>query len=90
MIYLGIDLHTRNMTICAVSSNGTKIGEWKLSNCEDQLDKLINQFEQPIKAVVEATSRLDPGGLLNTPNDPALKRRRDYVFFKIAEFFKSP
>lgn len=56
MIYLGIDLHTRNMTICAVSSNGTKIGEWKLSNCEDQLDKLINQFEQPVKAVVEATS----------------------------------
>ncbi|HET8864267.1 MAG TPA: transposase [Gracilimonas sp.] len=38
MTYLGIDLHTRNMTICAVSSNGKKIGEWKLTNQTDELD----------------------------------------------------
>jgi len=56
MTYLGIDLHTRNMTICAVSSNGKKIGEWKLSNDTDQLDKLIREIGAPLKAVVEATS----------------------------------
>lgn len=56
MIYLGIDLHTRNMTICTVSFNGNKIGEWKLSNDTDQLDDLIRELGDPVKAVVEATS----------------------------------
>lgn len=56
MTYLGIDLHTRNMTICAVSSNGKKIGEWKLTNQTDQLDALTREISEPIKAVVEATS----------------------------------
>lgn len=56
MIYLGIDLHTRNMTICAVSFNGTKLGEWKLPNSTVHLDDLLGEFHEPIKAVVEATS----------------------------------
>lgn len=56
MIYLGIDLHTRNMTICAVSSNGKKMGEWKLENDTVLLDNLIRNFEEPVMAVVEATS----------------------------------
>lgn len=56
MIYVGIDLHTRNMTICAVSSNGNKIGEWKLTNDMDQLNVLIGEIDSPVKAVVEATS----------------------------------
>lgn len=56
MTYLGIDLHTRNMTICAVSSNGKKIGEWKLANDTDQLDDLMQEINGPGKAVVEATS----------------------------------
>ena len=56
MIYLGIDLHTRNMTICALSSNNRKMGEWKLANDTTLLDGLIRQFSEPVKAVVEATS----------------------------------
>ena len=56
MIYLGIDLHTRNMVICAVSSNGKKLGEWKISNCTKHLDNLISEFNLPVRAVVEATS----------------------------------
>ncbi|MGN8224319.1 IS110 family transposase [Gracilimonas sp. BCB1] len=56
MTYLGIDLHTRNMTICAVSSNGKRIGEWKLANDIGQLDALIRNMAGPVKAVVEATS----------------------------------
>ena len=56
MTYLGIDLHTRNMTICAVSSNGKKIGEWKLTNDTTLLDTLIQELSGPVKAVVEATS----------------------------------
>lgn len=44
------------MTICAVSSNGKKIGEWKLTNHTDQLDELMQEINGPLKAVVEATS----------------------------------
>lgn len=54
MTYLGIVLHTRNMTICEVSSNGMKIGEWKLINQTEQLDDVIRQIDRPVKAVVEA------------------------------------
>ena len=56
MIYLGIDLHTRNMTIYAILSNGKKLGEWKLPNSVEQLDTLFETFNEPVKAVVEATS----------------------------------
>ena len=56
MTYLGIDLHTRNMTICAVTSNAKKIGEWKLANDTDLLNDLIREIGEPVKAVVEATS----------------------------------
>lgn len=56
MIYIGIDLHTQNMTICALSSKNKKIGEWKLANDTVLLDNLIQRFTEPVKAVVEATS----------------------------------
>lgn len=56
MTYLGIDLYTRNMTICAVSSNGKKIGEWKFTNHTEQLDNLLQEISRPLKAIVEATS----------------------------------
>lgn len=56
MTYLGIDLHTRNMTICAVSSNRKQIGEWKLANDTALLDNLLLKIGLPVKAVVEATS----------------------------------
>ncbi|WP_020404812.1 IS110 family transposase [Gracilimonas tropica] len=56
MTYLTIDLHTLNMTICAVSSNGKRIGEWKLANDTALLNALIQELSGPVKAVMEATS----------------------------------
>lgn len=56
MIHVGIDLHSRNMTLVAINDNGKMLIEEKLTNTPANLDRFFGQFDQPLQAVVECTS----------------------------------
>jgi predicted NBD/HSP70 family sugar kinase len=55
MIHIGIDLHSRNMTLVAVSDNGKLLAEEEMTNTPLNLGRFFEQFNQPIQAVVECT-----------------------------------
>ncbi|MEX2605187.1 MAG: IS110 family transposase [Gracilimonas sp.] len=56
MIHVGIDLHSRNMTLVAINDNGKLLEEQKLTNTPANLDRFFSPFKQPVQAVVECTS----------------------------------
>lgn len=56
MIHVGIDLHSRNMTLAAVNNNGELIAERKISNSSILLEQFFADLPRPVQAVVECTS----------------------------------
>ena len=56
MIHVGIDLHSRNMTLVAINDNGKLLVEDKQLNSPANLSLFFQQFTEPVQAVVECTS----------------------------------
>jgi len=56
MIHVGIDLHSRNMTLVAINDNGKVLDEQKLTTTPANLSRFFGQFNQPVHTVVECTS----------------------------------
>lgn len=56
MIHVGIDLHTRNMTLAAVNDNGQLLTVEKLKSNSLELTCFFNKLERPVQATVESTS----------------------------------
>lgn len=56
MIHVGIDLHSRNMTLVAVNDNGKLISEVKAKSNAIELERFFQRFDQPVQATVECTS----------------------------------
>jgi transposase len=56
MIHVGIDLHSRNMTLVAINDNGKVLAEEKQANSPANLSLFFQQFNEPVHAVVECTS----------------------------------
>lgn len=56
MIHVGIDLHSRNMTLVAINDNGKLLAEEKMNNTPANLSRFFRQFSEPAQAVVECTS----------------------------------
>ena len=56
MIYAGIDMHARNMTIAAINNNGELITSQKITCQEKALQRFFDELEKPVQAVVEATA----------------------------------
>jgi len=56
MIHVGIDLHSRNMTLAAVNDNGELLPERKITNSAVLLEQFFADLPRPVQAVVECTS----------------------------------
>ena len=56
MIHVGIDLHSNNMVIVAINSNGKVVREAKIPTSPKALDEFFSGFNEPVQAVVECTS----------------------------------
>ncbi len=56
MIHVGIDLHSRNMTLVAINDNGKLLTEEKVTNTPANLSGFFERFTGPVQAVVECTS----------------------------------
>jgi len=56
MIHIGIDLHSRNMTLVAINDNGKMLAEAKHPTAPANLSLFFQQFDGPVHAVVECTS----------------------------------
>ena len=56
MIHVGIDLHTRNMTLAAVNDNGDLLKMECIPCCKLQLGQFFASIDEPVQAVVECTS----------------------------------
>lgn len=56
MIHVGIDLHSRNMTLVAINDNGKVLTEEKLSTTPANLGRFFERCTGPVQAVVECTS----------------------------------
>lgn len=56
MIHVGIDLHSRNMTLVAINDNGKLLIEEKLTTTPANLSRFFEPFTEPVQAVVECTS----------------------------------
>src|SRR6056297_2819555 len=56
MIHVGIDLHSRNMTLVAINDNGKLVAQEKLNNTSANLGQFFEPFIEPVHAVVECTS----------------------------------
>ena len=56
MVHVGIDLHTRNMTLAAVNNNGDLLKMECIPCCKLQLGQFFASIDEPVQAVVECTS----------------------------------
>src|SRR6056297_3132299 len=56
MIHIGIDLHSRNMTLVAINDNAKLLAEEKVTNTPANLSAFFDRFSGPVQAVVECTS----------------------------------
>lgn len=56
MIHVGIDLHSRNMTLVAINDNAKMIAEEKWATTPANLSRFFAQLNGPVQAVVECTS----------------------------------
>ncbi|MEX0680741.1 MAG: IS110 family transposase [Balneolales bacterium] len=56
MVYVGIDMHSRNMIITAINDNGELVKSQKINCNEEERHCFFREFDQPIQAVVEATA----------------------------------
>jgi len=56
MIHVGIDVHSRNMTLVGINDNGKLLTEEKLTNTPANLGRFFERFTGPVQAVVECTS----------------------------------
>jgi len=53
MIHVGIDLHSRNMTLVALNDNAKLVVEEKLTTTPANLAQFFGRFTDPVQAVVE-------------------------------------
>ncbi|MDG5768332.1 hypothetical protein QA596_12810 [Balneolales bacterium ANBcel1] len=58
MIYVGIDMHAKNMTIAAIKDNGELLPSQKITCHEMALERFFDEIGKPVQAVVEATANL--------------------------------
>ena len=56
MIYVGIDMHAKNMTIAAIKDNGELLTSQKITCHEMALERFFDEIGKPVQAVVEATA----------------------------------
>ncbi len=57
MIHVGIDLHTRNMTLVAINDNSEEIAfASKVKANKHELERFFSSIEEPTQAVIECTS----------------------------------
>jgi len=56
MIHVGIDLHSRNMTLVALNDNGDLICEVKTESNTIELERFFQNIDRPVQAAVECTS----------------------------------
>ena len=56
MIHVGIDLHSRNVTLVAINDNGKVLDEQKLTTTPANLSRFFGQFNQPVHTVEECTN----------------------------------
>lgn len=56
MIHVGIDLHSRNMTLVALKDNGDLLSEVKTKSSPQGLAGFFGRFTEPVQAAVECTS----------------------------------
>jgi len=55
MIHVGIDLHSRNMTLVAINDNVKLLSQERMNNTPANLSQFFRQFNEPVQAVVECT-----------------------------------
>src|SRR5689334_14576695 len=55
MLYVGLDLHTKQITACVLNSNGKIHDRWQVRQLDQLFDRLA-RFEQPFEVVYEASS----------------------------------
>lgn len=55
MQYIGIDLHKKFSQVTVLGENGEVKKRLKVDNCEEDLNRHFNNFDEPSKAVIEAT-----------------------------------
>lgn len=56
MIHVGIDVHSRNMTLVAINDKGKLLAEQKHATTPTNLNRFFERFTEPVQAVVECTS----------------------------------
>ena len=56
MIHVGIDLHTRKMTLTAVNNNSEIVAREKIACNTTELTQFFSKLTPPVQAVVESTS----------------------------------
>jgi hypothetical protein len=56
MIHVGIDLHSRNMTLVAINDNGKLLVQEKMNTTPATMSAFFERFSGPVQAVVECTS----------------------------------
>lgn len=56
MIHVGIDLHSRNMTLVALKDNGALLSEVKTKSNPEGLHRFFSRLAPPVQAAVECTS----------------------------------
>ena len=55
MIYIGIDLHTHNMTLAAINDNDEELALEKIKCNKRELESFFSKIDQPVQDVVECT-----------------------------------
>jgi transposase len=55
MLYVGLDLHTKQITACVLNSDGKIHDRWQVRQLDQLFDRLA-RFEQPFEVVYEASS----------------------------------
>lgn len=55
MNYIGIDLHKKFSQVTVLGENGDVKQRVKIDNQEGELNRHFNNFDEPLKGVIEAT-----------------------------------
>lgn len=55
MLYIGIDVHKKNLQVCVLDSNGNRIGDCKLENRPESVSGYFAKLDTPARVALEAT-----------------------------------